>query len=199
MRRLNLPPDTDLEDVRRKLAFDLYYVERGGPWPDFRIMLSTGLFLAGVPFATSSGVLGLRPAGVGSSPISPVSVIDPEGSDMELDWAGVESASPGLASWPNVDRQLGGGASSLGFALFLLVNAMLFIRPAEFHPALYGLPIYEVCILACLIVSYPKVAAEASRTSLSEGPRAPARGDAVRDHPLHLANIEPGLAWGRRE
>ena len=41
----------------------------------------------------------------------------------------------------------------LRFALFLLVNAMLFIRPAEFHPALYGLPVYEVCIAACLVAS----------------------------------------------
>jgi O-antigen ligase len=53
-----------------------------------------------------------------------------------------------------------GRGGAMRFALFLLVNAMLFIRPAEFHPALLGLPIYEVCILACLVVSYPALLAQ---------------------------------------
>lgn len=41
----------------------------------------------------------------------------------------------------------------LGFVLFLLVNAVLFIRPAEVLPSLAALPIYEVLILCCLIAS----------------------------------------------
>jgi lipopolysaccharide/colanic/teichoic acid biosynthesis glycosyltransferase len=42
-----LPPDTDLESVRRKLAFDLYYVRARSSWLDFRILGATfcNLFL----------------------------------------------------------------------------------------------------------------------------------------------------------
>jgi len=39
--QLNLPPDTDLESVRRKLVLDLEYVERGGPYLDARLFLCT--------------------------------------------------------------------------------------------------------------------------------------------------------------
>src|SRR5438270_5770668 len=46
---------------------------------------------------------------------------------------------------------------ALGFALFLLLNAALFLRPAEIVPALYGLEIYLVVILACLAASFPVV------------------------------------------
>src|SRR6185312_4884877 len=43
----------------------------------------------------------------------------------------------------------------LGFVLFVLLNAMLFVRPAEIVPALLGWEIYQVCILACLLTSFP--------------------------------------------
>ena len=39
--QVNLPPDADIEDVRRKLAFDLYYVERIGLILDVRIFVCT--------------------------------------------------------------------------------------------------------------------------------------------------------------
>jgi lipopolysaccharide/colanic/teichoic acid biosynthesis glycosyltransferase len=42
--------DTGLESVRRKLAYDLYYIEAMGPWLDLRILLSTALKMVGVPF-----------------------------------------------------------------------------------------------------------------------------------------------------
>ncbi|MFO0907028.1 MAG: O-antigen ligase family protein [Isosphaeraceae bacterium] len=58
----------------------------------------------------------------------------------------------------------------MSFALFLMVNAMLFIRPAEFHPALLGLPIYEVCILACLASAYQRVLAEVQPARLIARP-----------------------------
>lgn len=58
--QVNLPPDSDHEDVRRKLAYDLHYVENASLWIDLRIMLATGLFLTGVPFTASSRLLGLR-------------------------------------------------------------------------------------------------------------------------------------------
>ena len=45
-----LPPDTDMESVRRKLAYDLFYIAHIGPWLDFRLLLCTGLQMLAVPF-----------------------------------------------------------------------------------------------------------------------------------------------------
>jgi lipopolysaccharide/colanic/teichoic acid biosynthesis glycosyltransferase len=39
--QVHLPPDSDLESVRRKLAFDLYYIRRGNLWLDVRILAAT--------------------------------------------------------------------------------------------------------------------------------------------------------------
>jgi lipopolysaccharide/colanic/teichoic acid biosynthesis glycosyltransferase len=44
------PPDVDLESVRRKLEYDLYYVEQAGAWLDLRIIVGTGLKCVGIPF-----------------------------------------------------------------------------------------------------------------------------------------------------
>jgi lipopolysaccharide/colanic/teichoic acid biosynthesis glycosyltransferase len=43
-----LPPDTDLDSVRLKLAYDLWYVQRHGPWLDLRVAAATAFHLAGV-------------------------------------------------------------------------------------------------------------------------------------------------------
>jgi len=48
--QVQLPPDTDFDSVRVKLAYDLYYVRHCGLWLDVRIMLSTALKMAGLPF-----------------------------------------------------------------------------------------------------------------------------------------------------
>jgi hypothetical protein len=45
----------------------------------------------------------------------------------------------------------------MSFFLFLLVNASLFIRPAEVVPALLGWKIYEALIVACLVASAPDI------------------------------------------
>jgi lipopolysaccharide/colanic/teichoic acid biosynthesis glycosyltransferase len=39
--QVHLPPDSDLESVRRKLAFDLYFVRRRSLWLDARIVAAT--------------------------------------------------------------------------------------------------------------------------------------------------------------
>lgn len=44
-----LPPDEDLAGVRRKLAYDLCYIEQIGWWLDARILAATLLKLLGVP------------------------------------------------------------------------------------------------------------------------------------------------------
>jgi len=47
--QVQLPPDTDLESVRRKLVCDLYYVQEVSLWLDVRIMVATALHMAGMP------------------------------------------------------------------------------------------------------------------------------------------------------
>jgi lipopolysaccharide/colanic/teichoic acid biosynthesis glycosyltransferase len=47
--QVQLPPDSDLESVRRKLAHDLYYVRCLSPWLDLRILLCTALYVSGAP------------------------------------------------------------------------------------------------------------------------------------------------------
>lgn len=49
--QVQLPPDIDLESVRRKLACDLYYIQQVGPWLDLRILLGTAFHVVGVPFS----------------------------------------------------------------------------------------------------------------------------------------------------
>ena len=57
--QIQLPPDTDLEDVRRKLACDLYYLEKASLWLDLRIVLSTALKVICVPCSISCAILGI--------------------------------------------------------------------------------------------------------------------------------------------
>jgi len=48
--QVQLPPDFDLHSVRRKLACDLYYVQRANLWLDLRIILGTAAGVVGIPF-----------------------------------------------------------------------------------------------------------------------------------------------------
>ncbi len=48
--QVQLPPDSDLTSVRRKLAYDLYYVQHAGFWLDLRLILCTGIHVVGVPY-----------------------------------------------------------------------------------------------------------------------------------------------------
>jgi lipopolysaccharide/colanic/teichoic acid biosynthesis glycosyltransferase len=47
---VQLPPDTDVESVRRKLAHDLYYIANMSWWLDVRILSSTALGALGFPY-----------------------------------------------------------------------------------------------------------------------------------------------------
>ena len=47
--QVQLPPDTDLNSARKKLAYDLWYVHKRGFWLDLRILLATGLHVFGIP------------------------------------------------------------------------------------------------------------------------------------------------------
>jgi lipopolysaccharide/colanic/teichoic acid biosynthesis glycosyltransferase len=44
-----LPPDTDLNSVRSKLPYDLYYVRHSSPWLDVRVYLATALHIISAP------------------------------------------------------------------------------------------------------------------------------------------------------
>jgi O-antigen ligase len=46
-------------------------------------------------------------------------------------------------------------SNPVAFALFLLLNAVLFVRPSEIFPELATLPIYQIVILTCLTASLP--------------------------------------------
>ncbi len=58
----------------------------------------------------------------------------------------------------------------MAFALFILVNATLFIRPGEFLPQLAGVPIYLLAILSCVVVALPKLIAQWTRQPFGERP-----------------------------
>jgi lipopolysaccharide/colanic/teichoic acid biosynthesis glycosyltransferase len=49
--QVQLPPDTDLASVQRKLTYDLYYIEHISLWLDFRLLLSTACLLAGLHYS----------------------------------------------------------------------------------------------------------------------------------------------------
>jgi hypothetical protein len=70
----------------------------------------------------------------------------------------------------HVGRACSSPAPRFAFALFLLLNAVLFIRPAEVVPQLEGLPIYNVVVLICLIASIPEVLAGAQPHILARSP-----------------------------
>jgi lipopolysaccharide/colanic/teichoic acid biosynthesis glycosyltransferase len=55
--QVQLPPDTDLESVRRKLACDLYYVNHLSPGLDLVILLRTAAKALGIPSKWVSGWL----------------------------------------------------------------------------------------------------------------------------------------------
>jgi lipopolysaccharide/colanic/teichoic acid biosynthesis glycosyltransferase len=54
--QINLPPDTDLGSVRRKLILDVEYITEAGPLLDLQVMLCTAARLLGLP-----GELSMRP------------------------------------------------------------------------------------------------------------------------------------------
>jgi lipopolysaccharide/colanic/teichoic acid biosynthesis glycosyltransferase len=57
--QVQLPPDTDMNSVRRKLAHDLYYLERLSFWFDVRILLATVGTVLGLAATTTSFIFGL--------------------------------------------------------------------------------------------------------------------------------------------
>jgi lipopolysaccharide/colanic/teichoic acid biosynthesis glycosyltransferase len=57
--QIQLPADSDVESVRRKLAYDLYYIERMNPWLDSRLLFATVFYALRIPFRFFGRFLGL--------------------------------------------------------------------------------------------------------------------------------------------
>lgn len=78
-------------------------------------------------------------------------------------WSQASVRRPGASAAPRPAPGAATDASSprvtptngLAFAFFLLVNLILFVRPAEIAPELLGVPLYELAILSCLAASFP--------------------------------------------
>lgn len=58
--QINLPPDSDLNSVRRKLALDVEYVKHAGLLLDVRMFLCTSVRLLGIPGVYAMRMFGLR-------------------------------------------------------------------------------------------------------------------------------------------
>jgi putative inorganic carbon (hco3(-)) transporter len=58
----------------------------------------------------------------------------------------------------------------MGFYLFVLVNAALFIRPSEVIPDLAEVPIYNILISSCVLICFPGVRKELTRRRLVATP-----------------------------
>jgi lipopolysaccharide/colanic/teichoic acid biosynthesis glycosyltransferase len=57
--QIQLPPDTDVECVRKKLVLDQCYVQTGSFWLDVRILLGTVVYLFGFRYTTVRKVMRL--------------------------------------------------------------------------------------------------------------------------------------------
>src|SRR6185437_16580760 len=86
--------------------------------------------------------------------------------------------STSLISWPlraQPARPVPASAApaapcTVGFILFLLVNAVLFIRPSEFIPDIKGLELYYYLIVPCLLLSFPVLLQQFSLRGLQNTP-----------------------------
>jgi lipopolysaccharide/colanic/teichoic acid biosynthesis glycosyltransferase len=58
--QVNLPPDTDLDSVRRKLVLDIEYARTGSAQLDLRLILCTALRVLGLRYGRSVRLLGLQ-------------------------------------------------------------------------------------------------------------------------------------------
>jgi lipopolysaccharide/colanic/teichoic acid biosynthesis glycosyltransferase len=62
--QVQLPPDSDLTSVRRKLAHDLYYIRHLSPWLDVRLLLCTAVHALGFPFGVAGKLLDIPDGGI---------------------------------------------------------------------------------------------------------------------------------------
>ncbi len=73
------------------------------------------------------------------------------------------------APWP-VNAAAPAAPHPIGFALFILLNFVLFVRPSEVFPPLLGLELYFVTILLCLATSFPVLLEQLRLRDLERNP-----------------------------
>lgn len=73
-----------------------------------------------------------------------------------------ESRHPGVAA--------SASGSRVGFFLFLMVNALLFVRPGDLFPWLKALHPYELLMLVCLVIYLPQILPQLRMASLRARP-----------------------------
>jgi O-antigen ligase len=85
---------------------------------------------------------------------------------------------------------------TVDFVLFLLVNVALFVRPGELIPAAQAFPIYEIVIVANLLVAAPAVLEQVTERNLSRNPiTACVLGVEAFIILSQLARLDPVSAW----
>lgn len=84
--------------------------------------------------------------------------------------AGFDRSSPALpellAAQTALTARIQRLADGTSLVLFLLSAGVLLFRPADLFPALEGVPIYEMMISACLVVSLPRILSQLRSGSL---------------------------------
>jgi lipopolysaccharide/colanic/teichoic acid biosynthesis glycosyltransferase len=99
--QINLPPDTDLDDVRRKLVLDNEYIATAGPLLDGRILVCTLLRLCGIKGKWAMRAMWLQrevvlpaappKAAVAVPLVAPAAAPEPE--TQTSDWMGAAAAA----------------------------------------------------------------------------------------------------------
>jgi lipopolysaccharide/colanic/teichoic acid biosynthesis glycosyltransferase len=94
--QVQLPPDTDLDSVRLKLSYDLYYVHYVSLGLDLRLILATVLYLFRVPFAFTRTLLRIPSGEVVEGPYRSVLQLDEAAAS---DGEQTESANGKTVTW----------------------------------------------------------------------------------------------------
>jgi lipopolysaccharide/colanic/teichoic acid biosynthesis glycosyltransferase len=96
--QIQLPADTDLASVRRKLALDSLYIRERTLWLDVRIVVGTLLKVVGVPFMRIRVVLGLPTVSADETALDRpcLEVVSGASDDTVLDHPVLKAAAPAL-------------------------------------------------------------------------------------------------------
>ena len=60
----------------------------------------------------------------------------------------------------------------MDFFLFVLVTGALYVRPQDFVPGLAGVPLYQILIVSCILVSWNRLASRLTSNAFREDPTA---------------------------
>ena len=79
--QVQLPADTNLSSVRRKLGYDLYYIRYLSLWLDIRLYLCTAIHMLGLPFHVLNRLFLLPTRGVVEDHYPTRNFVDPKSVD----------------------------------------------------------------------------------------------------------------------